>query len=255
MNKIFRISLHLLFWICFFFLFIQGNWLRPYAAFHPYKEWIIGILILVGCYLVYGWIVPRYYVNGFFLKCFFVITLVWLTLCVAELLLIQTDVERFMSVLPSKYYFRRLVKMYLLVCLRNAAFLAVFFLLRTNRHYMEAYATTRYWLGQKGDVIVFPKSSDKEEGIAFNEVVYIQHHKNYTFFYLVDDSVQKRYISLLKAEEMLPADKFVRINRNTIVNKAYIVGTNAKGIVLNLKDKLGKPIELPVSPAYMETFN
>lgn len=250
MNKFLRISLHLLFWICFFFLFIQGNWLRPYAAYHPYKEWIIGTFILVGCYLVYGWIVPRYYVNGFFLKCFFALAFVWIIICLTELMLIQADMEQLKAVFPARYYMRHLPERYLLVCLRNASLLAVFFLLRTNRHYIEEYTATRHLLTQKGNVIVFPKSP--EEDIILSEVVYIQHHKNYTFFYMANESVLKRYISLLKTEELLPADKFVRINRNTIVNKEYIVETNSKEVVLTLNNK---SVGFLISPAYLETLN
>jgi len=77
------------------------NYFRPYSFYHPYKEWVIGIVILAACYLTYFWTAPKYYLNGFTKK-FFIVSLVGcLSLTAFEMGFLWNDIMPFVKQRPT----------------------------------------------------------------------------------------------------------------------------------------------------------
>jgi len=56
--------------------------------------------------------------------------------------------------------------------------------------------------------------------------------------------------------EEVPEGIFVRINKNTLVNRAYVIGVEKDMVMLNLTDpETGNAIKLTTSPNYQMDFD
>ncbi|MBR6334111.1 MAG: LytTR family transcriptional regulator, partial [Bacteroidales bacterium] len=92
--------------------------------------------------------------------------------------------------------------------------------------------------------------------VPLNDIVYIRHQKNYSYFYLTDGKTLCQYISLSKIEESIPANTFVRINKSTLANMKHIVQTSVKDktVTTSLADpQTGEAVTLNLSPVFADS--
>lgn len=247
-DKAKRILLHIAIWGFFLYIFIPNSFLRPYPFYHPYKEWIIGLILMSFCYFNYFILIPRLYLTGFFKKYWIIFLSICLFFTGLEFLLLFPD---FRLIKPSNfYYFNRIViQSFSLVFIRNGGILSLFFLLKTNRFYTLQYQKEHKTIVQKTSQYNIATSSKEVRSVNISDIVYIQHQKNYTYFHLIDGSCYSQYISLLKVESELPEGLFERINRSTLINTAFPSRIEKNTLVLETPN--GQEILLTVSPTYM----
>lgn len=246
-DKAKRILLHIAIWGFFLYIFIPNSFLRPYPFYHPYKEWIIGLILMSFCYFNYFILIPRLYLTGFFKKYWIIFLSICLLFTGLEFLLLFPD---FRLIKPSNfYYFNRIViQSFSLVFIRNGGILSLFFLLKTNRFYTLQYQKEHKTIVQETSYYNIATSSKEVKKVNINDITHIQHQKNYTYFHLKDGHCYSQYISLLKVESELPEGLFERINRSTLINTAIPSRMEQNTLVLEIPN--GQYITLPVSSTY-----
>ncbi|MBR4136655.1 MAG: LytTR family transcriptional regulator [Bacteroidales bacterium] len=252
-----RILTHLLFWVFFFYIFVMLNFFRPYPFYHPYKEWIIGIVIMAACYATYFWTVPRFYLNGFTIKFFIVSFVGCLLLTAFEMGFLWNDIMPIAKRRPSLLTVY-LLQMFVMILLRDCCLVGFFFILRTNHHYSMELRRVNTQLVQESALFSINIGKGNSVTVPLSDIVYIRHQKNYSYFYLVDGKSLCQYISLSKIEEDMPSDLFSRINKSVLVNKRHIESINLEKLTIttSLTDpKTGKAVMLNISPVYGNLAN
>ena len=252
-QKIGRILFHLGFWAGFFYIFVVLNFFRPYPFYHPYKELVIGAVIMAACYATYFWTVPKFYLNGFTKKFFLVSLAGCLLLAVFEMGFLWNDIMPFAKQRPDLLTIDML-QMFVMILLRNGCLLGLFFILKTNQYYAaELHKVYAKHIAESSRLNITVQGNNTVQ-VPLNDIVYIRHQKNYSYFYLTDGKTLCQYISLSKIEESIPANTFVRINKNTLVNIQHIVQTSVKDktVSTSLTDpQTGEPVTLTLSPLYI----
>ncbi len=246
------VLIHLIFWIIFVYLFVHNNILRNFPAVDQYKEYLIALMIMISSYINYFILVPRYYIPGYFAKFNTFFLLLILCLTSFEVAILYEDfqiVKQIIVTNPSRYGLQNI----LLITLRNFCILSLFFILKTSQYYRK-----RIQLEQKAfvnnqscfNIIV---SNNCIKTVKLDEIVYLNHKKNYTFFHLSNGEVYQMYISMSKIEDMLPKKDFIRVNRNIIINIKYELSTNENIITLDFKEKdATENTSFTVSNAYLK---
>lgn len=235
-RTILRIIAHILFWILFVFYFVRNNVVRPFPALHPYKEWVIVILLMVSCYLTYWFVVPRYYLSGFWKKFYVSFFLLVTLLTLAEFFLLYVDFKMFVPIVHSyvKLYYGRWIFGMLI---RNTCLLMLFFILRTNEHYHDLLRMQQRASIYEDSLYHILVGKNEVKTVKISDIVYLAHQKNYTYFHLRNGEKYSMYVSMSKVEEELPSAMFRRINRNIIVNMDNVVETDRNVITLDFREK------------------
>ncbi len=254
-KTIWRILLHLLFWAGFFYIFVVLNFFRPYPFYHPYKEWVIGAVIMAACYATYFWTVPKFYLNGFTKKFFLVSLAGCLLLTVFEMAFLWNDIMPFAKQRPDLLTIYML-QMFVMILLRNGCLFGLFFILKTNRYYaLELHKINTRHIAESSRLNITVQGNNTVQ-VPLNDIVYIRHQKNYSYFYLTDGKTLCQYISLSKIEESIPANTFVRINKSTLANMKHIVQTSVKDktVTTSLADpQTGEAVTLNLSPVFADS--
>ncbi len=202
------------------------------------------------CYLNYFVITPRLYLAGYVKK-------YWIVLCATLLLFTAFEfvflIPEIKIVKPLYYYLsftRYLVKSITLVFIRNGGIVLLFTLLKSNQYYISQYQVERKAVVEQTSHYNIVVSSKKIKTVRIQDIVYIQHQKNYTYFHLIDGSSYAQYISLLKVVEELPEGKFLQISRSTLVNTLFPMQLDNNTLTVETAE--GKVVSLAVSPKYRE---
>ncbi len=251
-----RILLHLLFWASFFYIFIVCNFFRPYPFYHPYKEWVLGFLIMAACYATYFWTVPRFYLNGYTKKFFLVSLAGCLLLTAFEMGFLWNDIMPFAKQRPDLRSIYML-QMFVMILLRDGCLVGLFFILKTDQYYAAELHKINTKHIAESSLLTIAVQNNNTVQVPLKDIVYIRHQKNYSYYYLTDGRNLCQYISLSKIEENIPADTFVRINKNTLLNIQHIVQTNIQQhtITTTLTNlQTGGPVTLSLSPIYAQSI-
>lgn len=214
-----RIVLHILGCALFMFIFSRVNVCRFYLFSHPYFEWIIAVLIMLVGYSFYFFFVRKYYITGFFVKFWLVFAGCIVLLTLIESLFIFSEHE-YLKIFDAWYLKKLQLQSFGLMFARNATLVGLLVLLRMNHYYRKNYTQERKTNIQVSSIynIVSNKTMIT---LNVDEIMYVQHQKNYTYFYMMDGRSYSQYISLVKVMEELPEDLFVYANRNTLINTKF----------------------------------
>lgn len=211
-----RTVLHILGCALFVDVFTRINVCRIFPYNHPYVEWLLaGAILLVG-YSFYFYFVKKFYVSGFFAKfwCAFATAITILTALEFILLLPELQALLIYDALTYKLY---IIQSIFLVFFRNMGLVGLLLILRMNHYYRVNYKEERKTNIQVNSTYSII-SNKMTTTLNVDEIVYIQHQKNYTYFYMLDGRSYSQYISLVKVEEEMPDGMFEYANRNTLIN-------------------------------------
>lgn len=243
------IVVHLLMWFFFFYMFVRNNFSKIGFSYNPHKEWALGCALMILCYLNYFFITPRFYLAGYIRKFWMVLLSVLIVFTACEYLLFMPELKLFKPIYYP-YYERYVVQKYLLSFIRNSAVVIFFTFLKSNHYFVHQYQTERKVLMTQASVYNIIVSGKEVKPVNINDIVFIQHQKNYTYFHLADGSIYSQYISLLKVEEELPEALFMRISRSALINANIPI--RLEHDVLKVEMPGFETISLAISPKYRE---
>jgi len=137
---------------------------------------------------------------------------------------------------------------------------ALDFLLKPIRYqkFLEAAQKAQDWFAMKEasqaaaapeKTSVFIKADGVLRKVDFSDLLYVEGMKDYLMFHLASARQPLvTHLTMKAAEDMLPADRFMRIHRSFIVNLEQITSVSAQGDI-----KVGDAL-LHVSEGYKDAF-
>lgn len=211
-----RTVLHILGCALFMYGFTRINVCRIYPYNYPYLDWILACFILLVGYSFYFFFVKKFYTTGFFGKFWLYVFLAITIMTIVEIVLLLPDFKIMQSC--DRFRFKAyLLQSFFLVYFRNAGLVGLLVILRMNHYYRVNYKEERKTNIQVNSTYSII-SNKMTTTLNVDEIVYIQHQKNYTYFYMLDGRSYSQYISLVKVEEEMPDGIFEYANRNTLIN-------------------------------------
>lgn len=249
-KKLSRFFFHFAIWAIFFYIFIPNSFLRPFPFYHQYKEWIIGFALMGVCYLNYFILTPRIYLTGFVKRYWIIFLSLNLIFTALEFLLLSSDLQAL--IVPNNYHRLLIIQSFALAFIRNGGIIGLFFLLKTNQYYVKQYQKEYQTVVQKTQEYNIMISSKEIKTVHIDDIAYIQHQKNYTYFHLTDGSCYSQYISLSKVESELPDNHFVRLNRSTLANKNFPSRLENETLLMTMPN--GSTLALAVSPKFKDNI-
>lgn len=106
---------------------MKNNFLRPFPAFHPYKEYIIAAFIMLASYLTYFVIVPKFYLSGYFKRFRLSAASLVIVLTFFELFILYRDLQLFKPIV-IEYLNTFYIQTVFFIIIRNSCVLVLFFL-------------------------------------------------------------------------------------------------------------------------------
>ncbi|MCR9063535.1 MAG: LytTR family transcriptional regulator [Cytophagales bacterium] len=93
----------------------------------------------------------------------------------------------------------------------------------------------------------------RNDFVRLNSVIYLEAQENYTLFHLKDGSSVISSTTLKRHEERLSLNVFLRVNRSTLVNSAFVKKVTKKDQTNFVKLKNG--LEIKVSRRRRDTLD
>jgi len=113
---------------------------------------------------------------------------------------------------------------------------------------MDLKANNHKGIKEESANFIFVKSAYKSIRIDFNNIKYVESQHEYIKIHLLSNESVTTKMSLKSIEELLPANKFVKVHRSFIVNLKEVSVIERNRIVFENK------IYIPVSEQYKERF-
>lgn len=250
MKKIIPIIGHLAFWgICGYF-FLNNAYFRPFAYYHPYKEYITIVSIAIVSYFNYFFLFPRYYQPGYVQKYILISLFTVFLLFSFECLLLFNDISLFSSSLQDELMYYYYIETAILLFCRDCCFVIFFFALKNYHYLSESLDQERKTFIENTKTYNIILSTKEAKSVRINDIVYISHVKNYTQFHLSNQCSYSQYISLRKVEDLLPRNLAVKISKNHIIILSHVHAYTADDVTLFYDDKT--TLTLPLSQVFRE---
>ncbi|MDL2312456.1 LytTR family transcriptional regulator DNA-binding domain-containing protein [Bacteroidales bacterium OttesenSCG-928-B11] len=242
-----QLILHSAFWFVIFYFFTRNSFLRPLAIATPYKEYLSVLFVMIMIYVNYFYLIPKYFLSKKF-KIFFPLAIGTIVVAVmSEFFLVKPNIYQCASgYLPAEEfpkYYRILV---MLLFFRNLCFLLFFFLLKLYQDLLEKYRLEKQTFADRTHCITILLPSKKAKIVRIEDIVYLSHDQNYTYFHMTNGKKHPQYVSLKDVEDTLPKDFSLRINKKYIVMILHVVDYNKASVTLDLVEN-GEPVVLPIS--------
>ncbi len=103
-----------------------------------------------------------------------------------------------------------------------------------------------FFLAESSNATIQVQKKDKWVSIESKNIISLSVSGNYVFFNTIDGEHYSKYCSLEDATNSLPADLFIQVNRQQVVNVIQIQSYNKDTINLG-KDQLGNETLIPIS--------
>jgi len=244
--KDYKFVFHIIFWITICIIFTQYSFIRPgVCVTGRYIEVLCAILIAVAVYVNKFLLFPKLYLKGEHIR-FWSINLL-LTLCVGfiEFSLVKSGITRNAErTLPPEIINEYLTSIFILVTLRDAAFLAFFFIVWINQNMKKLLLQRQQLLAIENKQIIV-NSNEKEILVYIKEIVYISSARNVTSIHLCNGKIINQYHSLTYMEEVLPKHLYLRVNRSNIVMYRYVCQFDEMNVTMRVSDSFGQ-ITIPL---------
>jgi len=244
-NRFYRYLFHIIFWMIVCIIFSQYSYLRPNCYTSTYKEVLCALIIAVGVYLNKFILFPKIYLKGRYLRFWFINTFLVLLLGFTELQILEADIfQVYGHQISPKEYSTYLVYVFILVSLRDAAFLAFFFIIGVNQNMKSLLIQRQLLLATINEQIIITTSANDETIVNVKDIVYISCKRNITTVHLSNGKLLKQYQSLAYMERILPKNSWLKVNRSTIIMYAYVCEYNENEVTIKINNH-SKKLTIP----------
>jgi hypothetical protein len=236
-SQLLKYASHIVFWVTTCLFFIQYSFLRPgYCSDGRYKEILCVLIIAIVVYLNKFLLFPKIYLKGRHLLFWCINTLLILTLGFSELQIIESNIFKIHgNNISAEEYSRYLIDVFVVISLRDAAFLAFFYIVRVNLK-MKLLLLLRQKLLAVENKQVIITYAEKEILVNIADIVYISSKRNITTVHLTNGKEYNQYNSLAYMEEILPKHLYVRINRSNIIMCRHVCKFDENNVTMRIND-------------------
>ena len=237
---------HVLLCSLFLFLFIKNALLRPSPPSAQNKEFCIGTMLLIICYLNAYLLHPVFYQRNKVMTYMICSVVSIIVALVVEYAWLYPDImECFLRNLSPQearaYYWASIP----FVVLRDTGLLSFTFLVCEFNWSRNHNKRTEKLLLDSEDKIMVRDSSDNDILLDYRIIRYCEQEQNYTKIYCKGDNVYFRYGSLRHFMTLFDKDFFVQINRKTMIARNQIKSLSDNQIWI-----VGEENSFEVSPAF-----
>ncbi|MDL2239140.1 LytTR family transcriptional regulator DNA-binding domain-containing protein [Bacteroidales bacterium OttesenSCG-928-K22] len=236
-KTILNITIHFIFWIGICFVFTNYSFLRPLTINSIYKEIICVCFIVIMVYINYLFLIPRYFQRGKVKLYWLLATFTILLAGFCEFWLVKVDISICYSrSLPPEAMSNLFRTALTLIITRDFCFFLFFFIYKIYQDISDKYLKEKQTVAKETQAVyITPTNSNYARKIMINDIVYISHIRNYTYFYLIDGSKIEQYSSLSNVEQTFPKNTCVKINKANLVIISNITNYNVNVVEMNLK--------------------
>ncbi|MCQ2284516.1 MAG: LytTR family transcriptional regulator DNA-binding domain-containing protein [Bacteroidales bacterium] len=214
-GKPLRTVITIIFWIVVSFFFCFNSSLRPLLPVH--LEIIVIILIISSIYVEKHLLIPHILLKRkYLLFSIFSVAIIAADTTI-EFWIAYPFIRRCFASPNMGYLKDYCSDICIFTFLRNAAFYVfflVFFLYRRFKQLMEEEQKVIAW--ETGHIAIL-LANNKVASVNINKIRYFRGEKNTVFIELKSGQHYKQFSSLNDIERCLPADKYLRINRNNLI--------------------------------------
>jgi len=241
-----NIAFHIVFWVVVGVIFTQYSYLRPNCYTSAYKEILCALLIAIVVYFNKFILFPKIYLKGKYLLFLLINTFLVFLLGFTELQILEADIfQVYGHQLSFKEYSIYLIYVFILVSLRDAAFLGFFFITWVNRDFKYLLTRHQQLLALENKQIIVSLPAHKEILVNIKDIVYISGDRNCIVYHLFNNTTLKQYQTLAYIEDVLPKHLYLRINRSNIVFYRYVYDFNKDFVTIKVNDK-EETINIPI---------
>ena len=245
--QILRCAAHIIFWVSIGLIFTQYSFLRPgcYCSAERYKEVLCVLMIAMVVYLNRYLFFPKLFLERKQLLFWCINLFLILFIGFSELQIVESNIFKVHgNKISSKEYSQYLIFVFILVSLRDAAFLAFFFIVWINQNMKKLLLQRQQLLAIENKQIIV-NSNEKEILVYIKEIVYISSARNVTSIHLCNGKIINQYHSLTYMEEVLPKHLYLRVNRSNIVMYRYVCQFDEMNVTMRVSDSFGQ-ITIPL---------
>jgi hypothetical protein len=247
-KKVLFFCSHILFCILLIKWFSDNTYIRPYTVYHPYKEIIVAVLLLLVIYVNYFVLIPKFFNKIKLQNYFFISLLILLGVSLIEFFLVKSDVLKCLGDMSNHVkliYFRNV---FLMIFLRYSGFFLFFtvlkfFLLTQSKALLEK----KIVLSNTGFIVLNPIQG-KTITVNINYISYFSQNKNNTFIHYARGATTPIYSSLNNIQEYL-GSMCLRVNKESIITFTNIKSYDNEKVVV-----IGEKNNLSVSLLYSKSF-
>ncbi|MDR2010233.1 MAG: LytTR family transcriptional regulator DNA-binding domain-containing protein [Bacteroidales bacterium] len=251
-TNIIGIGLHILFWIVILYFFVNYSYLRPSSQELVYKEYLCVGLIIVMVYLNYLFLIPKFLQKGRLVIYWGLAILSIFAVTVGEYFLFKSVVTKCYSGNLSGEQFNRFMGVqFFLYLTRITGFFLFFFVVKLYQDLSSKYIAESQAIANTTQTMAVMESDKEIKIINISDIVYLSHHKNYTYFHMITGKKYFQYISLKRVEELFPQKTCLRINKSNIIMFSQVIDYNSTLVTLNLIEN-EKQVSLQISTKYKE---
>jgi len=244
--QLLKYASHIVFWAATSLIFMQYSFLRPgYCNDGRYKEVLCVLIIAIVVYLNKFLLFPKIYLRGRYLLFWCINTLLILTLGFTELQIIEPNIFKIhgKNISPEEYS-RYIMDVFVLISLRDAAFLAFFYIIRVNIKMKQLLMLRQKLLAVENKQVIITYA-EKEILVNIIDIVYISSKRNITTVHLKNGKKYCQYNSLAHMEEILPKHLYVRINRSNIIMCRYVCNFDENNVTMRINNN-SEQIKFPI---------
>jgi len=223
-KQIIEAVLHLSFWAFLCYFFLNNSFLRPISFNALYKEVICVLFIATMVYLNYFLLIPKLFKKGnhAYYWIFAIITIILSG--IGEIFLVKNNI---LLCFPTSNTMEEnasaLRSIIFLITMRNVGFFIFFFILKLYRDLTKQYLSEKKTISNiTNSILICDKATKKPKMVSFDEIYYIKHVQDHTFIYTITNAVYSERRTLKEIGNLLPEDRYVWLNRSTILMKSQI---------------------------------
>lgn len=237
---------HVLLCSAFLFLFSKNALLRPSAPGAQNKEFCIGTMLLIFCYLNAFLLHPVFYQRNKVLTYMMCSVVSIIIALVVEYAWLYPDIMacflQNLSLQDARTYYWASIPF---VALRDMGLFSFTFLVCELDWSRNQNKRTERLLLDSEDKIMVRDSSGNDVLLDYRIIRYCEQEQNYTKIYCKGDNVYFRYGSLRHFLTLFNKDSFVQVNRKTLIAQRQI-----KSFSNNQLWIIGEESSFDVSPAF-----
>ncbi len=235
-----KIVLHVAFCVLTVVLFGTFCKLRTATAWHPYKEYLSGVVVLGMMYLNVYVLFPVFFKTGRIQQYLLTGILTVLAACIIEMIMVSKDV---IHILQLQFAEHEVHDFFLTDCfyvlLRDMALFFASFSVSALPYYAAMNHDKELSLVRELQLLD-AKKDDKEKSdirIKIPRVAYICQKQNYTYIYLTNGEHVIRYGSLKQLKGLLDDNSYVQLSSKILAMCKNILHYDAAGVVVKIAPK------------------
>ena len=252
-KKLLKVIPHLAFCGLVIWCFVNNSFLRPIACGALYKEYIVATLVLGMAYLNYLVLIPRLLFQNKQSLYWKISILNLFMVVIVEILLVSSNINPLLRSFCSsqKEFIEFITKEVFLISLRDAAFVALFYIIAHIEKEQYTNLSIAQLILKKFKSI--PVSDNRRTPLLLhiNQVVYFNKIGNYLQIHTLQGDNYYLYGSLKKLAYMDNLN-LIRISRNITVAGQHIISFNKESVTLASSNNDSTTITLSISPSHYD---